>query len=203
MRKKVARAMSIFVYEKNINYKKNAMILDKFFTLKKKEDNIFNEIESEPTTHDLTEPDTPKIESNNYKYSVSYPIEKIYEYIMCDNENLGFCDAMSLSEVTYMEKRVVMINNKLRVLFDKVSLEYQNAILNQETKVQQFRDMCLTSLEKEAVSKLQLLKTHVAKVDKLRADLDNNDDKMQNMVESYKRGFMKGIVEKERGKSTE
>lgn len=125
------------------------------------------------------------------------PIDAVYVYIKTDYEERGYNDAITLSDVSYMNKGVSKITNELRVLFKQVRLKYDEALKDVENKIALYESMFMTSSLKDAQAKMDLIKSHLDELTQLEKDLDSNAPSMQNMIDSYQRGFMTGIMAKD------
>lgn len=125
------------------------------------------------------------------------PIDAVYVYIKTDYEQRGYNDAITLSDVAYMNKGINKITNELRVLFKQVRLKYDEALKDVENKIALYESMFMASSLKDAQAKLDLIKSHLNELTQLEKDLDDNAPSMQNMIDSYQRGFMTGIMAKD------
>lgn len=125
------------------------------------------------------------------------PIDAVYVYIKTDYEERGYNDAITLSDVSYMNKGVSKITNELRVLFKQVRLKYDEALKDVENKIALYESMFMASSLKDAQAKMDLIKSHLDELTQLEKDLDSNAPSMQNMIDSYQRGFMTGIMAKD------
>lgn len=124
------------------------------------------------------------------------PIDAAYVYIKKDYEDDGYNDAITLMDVAYMDKGVAKIVNGLRILFRQIRRKYEDALLELQKQKAVFESMFMTSSLSETNSKISLINSHLEELTTLESDLDNNAPDMQNMVDTYKRGFMTGIMAK-------
>ena len=86
------------------------------------------------------------------------------------------------------------IRNDLEMLFTRITLRYKSDIRMVEFKMNNARDAFAFG----AFNKLETLKhtyeEHLTEIENMKELLDVDDPKMTTMIESYRRGFMKGVT---------
>lgn len=124
------------------------------------------------------------------------PIDNIYAFIMRNYDKLGFDDAMVDCSKEYRESREGIIRNELKTLFRQVRLAYNGLIRNLNVQIENAENQFVFSASKAMKAKKETCEEHLAVLSEMEAELDANDPKMTAMIQSYRRGFSKGIVAK-------
>ena len=122
------------------------------------------------------------------------PIDVIFNFIHKNFEEEGFQDALVNSDITYRDTKVKIIRYNLEMLFTRITLRYKSDIRMVDSKMDNAREAFALG----AVAKLDSLKhtyeEHLTEIENMKELLDANDPKMTTMIESYRRGFMKGVT---------
>ena len=127
-------------------------------------------------------------------WGTGMPIDVIFNYIHKNFEEDGFQDALVNQDVTYRDAKEKIIRNDLEMLFKRIILRYKNDIRKVDVKI----DNARKALASSAASSLEALREtydeHLAEIREMQELLEANDPKMTTMIESYRRGFLKGIA---------
>ena len=127
-------------------------------------------------------------------WGTGMPIDVIFNFIHKNFEEEGFQDALVNSDSTYRDTKEKIIRNDLEMLFSRITLRYKSDIRMVELKMNNAREAFAFG----AVNKLDSLKRtyeeHLAEIETMKELLGANDPKMTTMIESYRRGFMKGVT---------
>lgn len=127
-------------------------------------------------------------------WGTGMPIDVIFNFIHKNFEEEGFQDALVNSDVTYRDTKEKIIRNDLEMLFTRITLRYKSDIRMVEFKMNNAREAFAFG----AFNKLETLKhtyeEHLAEIENMKELLDADDPKMTTMIESYRRGFMKGVT---------
>ena len=127
-------------------------------------------------------------------WGTGMPIDVIFNFIHKNFEEEGFQDALVNSDITYRDTKVKIIRYNLEMLFTRITLRYKSDIRMVEFKMNNARDAFAFG----AFNKLETLKhtyeEHLTEIENMKELLDANDPKMTTMIESYRRGFMKGVT---------
>lgn len=127
-------------------------------------------------------------------WGTGMPIDVIFNFIHKNFEEEGFQDALVNSDITYRDTKVKIIRYNLEMLFTRITLRYKTDIRMVESKMNNAREAFALG----AVAKLDSLKhtyeEHLAEIEDMKELLDADDPKMTTMIESYRRGFMKGVT---------
>ena len=127
-------------------------------------------------------------------WGTGMPIDVVFNFIHKNFEEEGFQDALINQDVTYRDTKVTIIKNDLMMLLTRISLCYKNEIRDIDTKI----DNARKALALGAASRLQAHREtfveHLEQLSEMQQQLLAEDPKMTTMIESYRRGFMKGIT---------
>lgn len=127
-------------------------------------------------------------------WGTGMPIDVIFNFIHKNYEEEGFQDALVNSDITYRDTKEKIIRNDLEMLFTRITLRYKSDIRMVEFKMKNAREAFAFG----AFNKLETLKhtyeEHLAEIENMKELLDADDPKMSTMIESYRRGFMKGVT---------
>lgn len=127
-------------------------------------------------------------------WGTGMPIDIIFNYIHKNFEEEGFQDALVNQDATYRDTKEKIIRNDLEMLFTRIMLRYKCDIRMVELKIDNARKAYALSAAARLDSLKQTYEEHLAEIEEMKELLDANDPKMTNMIESYNRGFMKGIT---------
>ena len=179
------------------------MALFNVFGSKPKEEKLESSLPDEKLLENGAEQETPTIENNEeekkpqvitIKWGTGMPIDVIFNFIHKNFEEEGFQDALVNQDITYRDAKEKIIRNDLEMLFKRIVLRYKNDIRVVEVKIQQARQ----ALALAAASELEALRDtydeHLTEIGEMQELLEANDPKMLTMIESYRRGFLKGIA---------
>lgn len=163
---------------------------------------VNQEVENECLTNEISvESDTSMMEKTNsdmitIKYGTEMPIDVIFNFIRRDFESDGYADALVSSDPTYKATKEGMIRNELKMLFTQVGLKYKNDISMIDVEIENYRQACLMTCVSSMQSRRSTFQEHLDKLHEMEEQLDNNDPRMMIMIESYRRGFLKGMAAK-------
>ena len=127
-------------------------------------------------------------------WGTGMPIDVIFNYIHKNFEEEGFQDALINQDVAYRDTKEKIIRNDLEMLFTRIMLRYKSDIRTVEFKIDNARKAYALAAASRLDSLKQTYEEHLAEIEEMKELLDANDPKMTNMIESYNRGFMKGIT---------
>ena len=127
-------------------------------------------------------------------WGTGMPIDVIFNYIHKNFEEEGFQDALINQDVAYRDTKERIIRNDLEMLFTRIMLRYKSDIRTVEFKIDNARKAYALAAASRLDSLKQTYEEHLAEIEEMKEFLDANDPKMTNMIESYNRGFMKGIT---------
>ena len=111
-----------------------------------------------------------------------------------DFEEEGFQDALVNCDITYRDTKEKIIRNDLEMLFKRIILRYKSDMREVDVNINNARNACAIC----AAGRLQALREtyeeHLAEINEMQGLLEDNDPKMLTMIESYRRGFQKGMA---------
>lgn len=146
-----------------------------------------------PSTEEAKPEEEPKGNLITITWGTGMPIDVIYGFIHKNFEEQGYEDALVNSDVKYRETKEGIIRNDLKMLFRRISLRYQNDIRVIDVQIKNaqasFAFNCASMLEARKMT----FEEHLAEIEEMGHLLDEDDPKMTTMIESYRRGFLKGI----------
>lgn len=141
--------------------------------------------------------DRPEEEKKNnivtIKWGTGMPIDVIYNYIHKNFEDAGYQDALVNQDIAYRDTRISIIRNDLEMLFNRITLCYKKNIREAQVRIDNSRKAFALSAAANLEVHLATYEEHLAEIEEMKQLFEDNDSKMLTMIESYKRGFMKGI----------
>ena len=127
-------------------------------------------------------------------WGTGMPIDVIFHYIHKNYEEEGYQDAIINSDIAYRDTRERIIRNDLEMLFKRIVLRYKNDIRVIEFKIDNARKAFALAAAAQLDSLRETYEEHLVEIEKMQEMLEADDPKMTNMIESYRRGFLKGIT---------
>lgn len=127
-------------------------------------------------------------------WGTGMPIDVIFHNIHKNYEEEGYQDALVNSDIAYRDTKEKIIRNDLEMLFKRIILCYKGKIREVDVELDNARKAYALA----AASKLQALRDiyeeHLNEIDVMLSQFEADDPKMTTMIESYRRGFLKGIT---------
>ena len=139
------------------------------------------------------EPSENKQKLITIKWGTGMPIDVIFNFIHKDFEDEGYQDALVNSDLQYRETKESIIRNDLKMLFKRISLRYKNDVREIEVQMRNAQEQYAMSSASLLQARKETYEEHLAEISEMEKLLDANDPKMMTMIESYRRGFLKGI----------
>lgn len=146
---------------------------------------------------EATSPEEEKKDENRLitiTWGTGMPIDVIFNFIHKNFEEDGFQDALVNCDITYRDAKEKIIRNDLEMLFKRIILKYKNDIRVVNVKIENAQK----ALAMAAAADMEALRTtyeeHLTEIQEMQSLLEANDPKMTTMIESYRRGFLKGIA---------
>lgn len=179
------------------------MSIFKLFGAKPKEENLPPFIETPevlPEVKNEQEDDSKKEEPSKnkqklitIKWGTGMPIDVIFNFIHKDFEDEGYQDALVNSDLQYREAKEGIIRNDLKMLFKRISLRYKSDVREIEVQMRNAQEQYAMSSASLLQARKETYEEHLEEIADMERLLDANDPKMMTMIESYRRGFLKGI----------
>ena len=179
------------------------MALFGWFGSKPKDEDMMIPMDVDNTQESHTESETPEEVKNSedekkrvitITWGTGMPIDVIFNFIHKNFEEDGFQDALVNQDIAYRDAKEKIIRNDLEMLFKRIILRYKSDIRMIDVKI----DNARKALALAAASNLEALREtygeHLTEIREMQELLEANDPKMTTMIESYRRGFLKGIA---------
>ena len=141
-----------------------------------------------------TKDDESKTNLITIKWGTGLPIDVIFHYIHKNFEEEGFQDALVNSDITYRDTKEKIIRTDLEMLFKRITLRYKSDIREMVFKIDNARKVYALAAAAQLDSLKKTYEEHLAEIEEMQELLNADDPKMTTMIESYRRGFLKGIT---------
>ena len=126
-------------------------------------------------------------------WGTGMPIDIIFNFIHKDFEEEGFQDALVNCDITYRDTKEKIIRNDLKMLFKRIILRYKNDVREVEVNIENARKAYALAAASKLEARRETFEEHLSEINEMQTLLDNDDPKMLTMIESYRRGFQKGM----------
>lgn len=127
-------------------------------------------------------------------WGTGQPIDVIFSFIHKNREEEGYQDALINSDLSYMKAKEEIIRNELKMLFKRISIRYKDNILVLDVQKAKAEAAFISSSVAILQARREIYVEHLAEIEEMEKMLDADDPKMTTMIETYRRGFNKGIV---------
>ncbi len=156
---------------------------------------VINESQTSPTVSDHEE---SKQEDEKHLITITWgtgmPIDVIFNFIHKNFEEDGFQDALVNSDITYRDAKEKIIRNNLEMLFKRIILKYKSDIRFVNVKIENAHKALALAAAADMEALRMTYEEHLAEIQDMQSRLEANDPKMTTMIESYRRGFLKGVA---------
>ena len=185
------------------NLKIRIMALFKLFSSKQvANSDVIPMVSDEPQSENLTGEESAKEEKKEenapriitIKWGTGMPIDVIFNYIHKNYEDEGFQDALVNSDINYRDAKEKIIRSNLEMLFKRIILRYKNDIRDVEFKIDNARKAYALAAAAKLDTLRETYEEHLSEINDMQNLLETDDPKMRTMIESYRRGFLKGIT---------
>lgn len=141
----------------------------------------------------------PKVEEGKKNlititWGTGMPIDVIFNFIHKNFEEEGFQDALVNSDIAYRDIKEKIIRNDLEMLFKRIILRYKRDVRELEFRIDNARKAFALSAAAQLDSLKQTYEEHLSEIEEMQRLHMADDPKMTTMIESYRRGFLKGIT---------
>ena len=127
-------------------------------------------------------------------WSTGMPIDVIFHFIHKNFEEEGFQDALVNCDITYRDAKEKIIRNDLEMLFKRIILKYKSDIRIVNVKIENANKALALAAAADMEALRATYEEHLTEIQEMQSQLEANDPKMTTMIESYRRGFLKGIA---------
>ena len=171
--------------------------------------NLFNKKQDEneqliPEVTDSAQDNVQSIEPDSHNEDVKkrvititwgtgMPIDVIFNFIHKNFEEDGYQDALVSQDISYRDAKITIIRNDLEMLFKRITLRYKRSIREVNARIENSRKAFALGATADLEACLETYEEHLAEITEMENQLANGDPKMTTMIESYKRGFLKGV----------
>lgn len=156
--------------------------------------------EQETKTLSETQENIPDSQENKnpapIQYGTRMPIDAVYAYIEYDYEDQGYSDAMCNVDSSYKESKKQIIKNGLKRLFEQVSLRYKSDLRDIEVQIEIVEQQGMTTTASSLKARKETFLEHMRIMKEMEVALDREEQQMLSMINSYERGFLKGLAAK-------
>lgn len=126
-------------------------------------------------------------------WGTEMPIDVIFNFIHKNFEEDGFQDALVNSDISYRDAKEKIIRNDLEMLFKRIILRYKNDIREIDVNISNAQKAYAITAASRLQARRETYEEHLAEINEMQKLLNNDDPKMMTMIESYRRGFQKGM----------
>ena len=143
---------------------------------------------------------SPEEEKNDKKrmititWGTGLPIDVIFNFIHKNFEEDGFQDALVNSDISYRDAKEKIIRNDLEMLFKRIILKYKSDIRVVNVKIENANKALALGAAADLEALRATFEEHLTEIKDMQSQLEDNDPKMTTTIESYRRGFLKGIA---------
>lgn len=152
------------------------------------------EIDKENPVEEPKEEEEGKKNLITITWGTGMPIDVIFNFIHKNFEEEGFQDALVNSDISYRDIKENIIRSDLEMLFKRITLRYKSDVRGLEFKIENARKAYALSAAAQLDSLKQTYEEHLSEIEEMQRLLMADDPKMTTMIESYRRGFLKGIT---------
>ena len=129
-------------------------------------------------------------------WGTGMPIDIIFNFIHKNFEEDGFQDALVNQDITYRDAKEKIIRNDLEMLFKRIILRYKSDIRDIDVSIDNAQKAYALTACGKLQARRETYEEHLAEIYEMQQKLQADDPKMMTMIESYRRGFLKGIASK-------
>ena len=178
------------------------MALFGLFGAKPKDENEMVHVDG-TNTLTIPESEVPEMEENSddekknvitITWGTGMPIDIIFNFIHKNFEEDGFQDALVNQDITYRDAKEKIIRNDLEMLFKRIILRYKSDIRLVDVRIDNARKALALSAASDLEALRETYDEHLSEIKEMQDLLEANNPKMTTMIESYRRGFLKGIA---------
>ena len=161
---------------------------------------VANEVKEPEITMDddlmasnINESDNSSSNQLTVTYATGWPIDVIYGHLHKNYEQRGYEDAMVNNNLSFRDMNIVIIRNKILMIFREVNLKYDGLKRDMETRISTCNAAGLLTTVAELEIQLSVINSHKEELRQLELDFRNNENEASVPVTSYECGFLRGI----------
>jgi len=152
--------------------------------------------QSSPTDvsqNEFVSDDKPGYKIGHVSYGTGCPIDVIYAFITRDYEDQGYNDALVNSDMSYRKAKEDLLRNSLKALFAQVKMRYSDDIRKINVQIRTAEEQMINSAVEILKAQIKTYESHMEEIAKMEKDLEQNEPRMTLMIDSYTRGFLRGV----------
>lgn len=165
---------------------------ENFEMIPEQSENVLGEGNEETTSPEEEKKDEKQLIT--ITWGTGLPIDVIFNFIHKNFEEEGFQDALVNCDITYRDAKEKIIRNDLEMLFKRIILKYKSDIRVVNVKIENANKALALAAAADMEALRATYEEHLTEIQEMQSQLDANDPKMTTMIESYRRGFLKGIA---------
>ena len=150
--------------------------------------------QEQSSEHDSSKENEDKKKVITITWGTGMPIDVIFNFIHKNFEEEGFQDALVNCDITYRDAKENIIRNDLEMLFKRLVLKYKSYIRIINVKIGNAQKALALAAASDLEAIKETYEEHLTEIKEMQQQLEVNDPKMTTMIESYRRGFLKGIA---------
>ena len=127
-------------------------------------------------------------------WGTGMPIDVLFNFIHKNFEEDGFQDALVNSDIAYRDAKEKIIRNDLEMLFKRIILRYKKDIREIDSNISNARKAYALAAADRLQAQRETFEEHLSEINEMQTQLNDNDPKMLTMIETYRRGFQKGMA---------
>lgn len=130
------------------------------------------------------------------KYVTGRSIDVVYDFINKDYEQEGLQDAQVISDTAYRDQKISIIKNQLNLLIKQVNIKYSDDLRTIDVQIRSAQEVLAMTTVNALLAEKEIIEAHQKELMVIEQKVKEDDPSVIIMIESYKRGFLKGIAAK-------
>ncbi len=122
-------------------------------------------------------------------------LRKVYAFVEKDFEQQGYDDAFSIPDLSHLKENTEQLKRQLKQVIEKEILVYNSTLLDIQTHIDIRSNAGLIDLVYELKTKYEIVKGFKENLEKILENIDQPDNLFSTVAYSYKKGFMRGLVD--------
>ena len=159
-----------------------------------------NEVVTTSITNENQVTSTAPVSNSGKIISITYgtgmPIDVIYAFLNEDYEQAGYEDALVNSNAEYCKTKETILIHKLEQLFKRIQLRYRGDIVDLDNRIANAKTLFALQTVTKLEARKKICEEHIAEINDMMQKLKAESPEMMTMIESYRRGFVKGFAAK-------
>ncbi len=120
-------------------------------------------------------------------------IDEIFDFLNENYEEKGYEDAMANPEQSYMDLNIDILKSRLHTKIMQVKLKYQDYLKDINFHIETRSRIGLIEIVEELNIRKESMQNHLIQIEQLALDLEKQSGSVEQVLLSYKRGFLRGI----------